>query len=578
MGGVFIITRLVTSSVRERFTNQLLESSRVSADGIVGVESAHLETLRLMSFTQGVAEAVSQNNVDALETLLYPLVLNQDIELLTVTNDNGTELMSLVKDPNTGQVATSDGADLSGLELVRLPLFNYADEIGDKFSALEQTIYGSYLLTSTPVYLNETEFVGVMVIGTNLQTMSAELKSQALGDVILLDPNGGLLATTFPLENIEDDLKLTTNELENLHISYSKSVSVSMREYEILYTPLMLRQRESGVLGVALPTNFIVSTEATSRNSIAMIFALATIGMIIVGYLLAMTISRPILKLKDVANAVAKGDLDQRAGLRRRDEIGDLASSFDIMIANLQDRTTELVQSEKLSAVGQLAAGIAHDVKNPLAVIQGLAEELQEDVASDPEIVAHLNVIRDNAHRADTIVSDLMTFARQSAFEMKNANIVDTVKGAVRLTDYLARKSSVFVEVDTSAEEIILPYAHQQIEQVLINLFQNAIQAMPNGGNLKATIEHDNKWVSIIVEDTGQGIPKENLQRIFDPFFTTKPEGEGTGLGLSVSYGIIKKHRGDIRVASTVGKGTTFIITLPLDRNQSDSGGNNNAR
>ena len=140
MGGVFIITRLVTSSVRERFTNQLLESSRVSADGIVNVEDTHLENLRLMSFTQGVAEAVAQNNEDALQMLLYPLVLNGDVELLSVTNDSGTELLSLVKDPNTGQVATSVGADLSGLELCGGFLGNRTNAIFSKGHLLPQQI------------------------------------------------------------------------------------------------------------------------------------------------------------------------------------------------------------------------------------------------------------------------------------------------------------------------------------------------------------------------------------------------------------------------------------------------------
>ena len=331
----------------------------------------------------------------------------------------------------------------------------------------------------------------------------------------------------------------------------------------MFYSQLILRQKKVGFLGIALPTNFVVATESTSQVTLSIIFTLATLGIVVIGYILAVTIARPILRLRDAAVAVGSGDLDQRAHLSRRDEIGQLGHEFDKMVANLQDRTSELAQSEKLSAVGQLAAGIAHDVKNPLGVIKGLAEEIEEDMPANSNSIQHLRVIQDNASRADAILNDLMTFSRQSAFEMKYQNICDTVHKAVRLTGYLARKGYVEIDVETKTDQIMTYFASQQIEQVLINLIQNAVQAMPEGGKLLIKVSEAFGNISISVADTGLGIKEENLRKVFDPFYTTKPEGEGTGLGLSVSYGIIKKHQGTIKVESVIGVGTTFLINLP---------------
>jgi len=349
-----------------------------------------------------------------------------------------------------------------------------------------------------------------------------------------------------------------------------------------------------GILVVVLPSNYIVSTEATSRNTFSLVFSLVTAGVIVIGYLLSQSIARPILKLRTISQAVAAGDLEQSTGLESPDEIGELASAFDTMTVRLRERTEEaarlyaetvqrnkeladansrlqatqaqLVQSEKLAAVGQLTAGIVHDVKNPLAVIKGLAEELREEPGLVEPVRAQLSVIRDNAARANTIVTDLLKFARQSSPEMTELDMRQSVEAAVRLTEYLARKGNVKVVVDLPSRAAVGVYDPQQIEQVLINLIQNAVQAMPGGGTLRVNLSLAAGVMAIAIADTGIGIPPENLTRIFDPFFTTKPEGEGTGLGLSVSYGIVSRHGGKIGLESKVGQGSTFTILLPAGR------------
>jgi two-component system NtrC family sensor kinase len=368
---------------------------------------------------------------------------------------------------------------------------------------------------------------------------------------------------------------------------------MSGRPYQAAYTPWIAREQIMGTMGVVLPSNFVVSAEATSRNLISLIFALGTVAVIVVGYLISQNIARPILHLRSMAQAVAAGDLEQASGLIRSDEIGDLAEAFDVMTARLHARTEEaqqlyeetiernqqlaemyerlqsaqqqLVQSEKLAAVGQLAAGIVHDVKNPLGVIKGMAEELMIDTDGRPEMEQGLKIIRDNASRANLIVTDLLKFARQSTPSMQQRDLRTTVEGCLRLTDYLIRKGKVDAISELPDQAVWLTYDSQQIEQVIINLIQNAVQAMPEGGELMLRLTDGEDEAMLRVEDSGVGIPKENLVRIFEPFFTTKPEGQGTGMGLAVSYGIISRHGGRIDVESSIGEGTAFTISLPKE-------------
>ncbi|MFP3855033.1 MAG: sensor histidine kinase, partial [Anaerolineales bacterium] len=275
------------------------------------------------------------------------------------------------------------------------------------------------------------------------------------------------------------------------------------------------------------------------------------------------------------------------------DEIGDLAEAFDVMTARLSERTEaaeklyqetvernrqlaemydrlqaaqqQLVQSEKLAAVGQLAAGIVHDVKNPLGVIKGMAEELMLETEDDPALVQMLKVVRDNADRANLIVTDLLKFARQSTPSMHERDLRETIEGCLRLTDYLIRKGKAEVQSDVPDRPVWVTYDAQQIEQVIINLIQNAIQAMPEGGKLAIRLTENKSEAVLEIEDSGEGIAQEHLSRIFEPFFTTKPEGKGTGMGLAVSYGIISRHGGQIDVESEPGEGSTFTIRLPKE-------------
>jgi signal transduction histidine kinase len=596
MIGTFIVTRLVASSVRERFFNQLDAVSEIAADGFVRKEQDHLADLRLMAFTEGIPEAFLSQDATALQEILWPLALNNEVEVVTAVNLDGTEIITLAQDPVSGRYGVYEDTDFSNYGIVDKVLSSDVDQLGDKYAGLLNTRFGPYLYTSAPVRDESNSLAGVLMVGTRLDTLLGTINEEAFAQIlIVLDANGGLLTSTYPYgEGEEVIFELNPSSIPAVGEAETNEFEVGNDSYQVKYSHLEVRKTPVGLLGGALRSNYVVSAEGTSRNTFGFIFSLAALAVIIIGYLLSQSIAKPILKLRSVSKAVAEGDLNQQSGFKRSDEIGDLATVFDLMTFRLRKRTAQaarlyaetlqrneelakanarlqstqqqLIQSEKLAATGQLTAGIVHDVKNPLAVIKGLAEELQEEVLLSTEATEQLKSIRDNANRANQIVTDLLKFARQATPVMKRQNICETVKTATRLTDYLARKGNVEVVTDIPNDSVMVTYDSAQIEQVLVNLIQNAIQAMPNGGKLNIFLKREEKGISIRAQDEGIGIPEENIRRIFDPFFSTKPEGEGTGLGLSVSYGIITKHRGRIDVKSTPGKGSSFTIKIPYDQ------------
>ncbi len=593
MLGTYVVTRLVTSSVRERFVNQLYEASRVAADGVVRRERSHLRTLRLMTFTAGVPVAFRSGSSDELESLLLPIALNEQAESVVAIDLQGSELLGLTLDPSAGSYAITRGSDFSGQPIVEDVLAGRQDAAGDKFVGLIETSYGPHLYTSAPVRGEEEQLVGVLLLGTRLDSLVADLKSEALADIVLQRPDGERLTSTFGETDGETgEVYLPPEDAASLSGLRLREFEIYDRAFQAGYAPWTARNQALGVLGVALPSNFLVAAESTSRNTFSLLFSLSTISIIVVGYLLASSISRPILRLRRMAQAVASGDLEQESGIRRPDEIGDLATAFDTMADDLQARTAEaeqlyaeavernrqledmyrrlqaaqqqLVQSEKLASVGQLSAGIVHDVKNPLGVIKGVAEELLEDKAPGSPEHESLQVIRDNASRANNIVTDMLTFARQTPPAMLRRDLRETVEGSLRLTNYMLRKGKVELDLQLPPDPVTLTFDSQQIQQVIINLVQNAVQAMPEGGRLGVHLKRDDGAARIDIQDTGSGISPEHLPRVFDPFFTTKPEGQGTGMGLSVSYGIISHHHGTIQASSKPGEGALFTIRLPL--------------
>ena len=298
----------------------------------------------------------------------------------------------------------------------------------------------------------------------------------------------------------------------------------------------------------------------------------------------------PLLRMMVATQEIARGDLYHRVEVQSDDEIGYLAESFNQMTEKLraanekllewgktlekkvEERTQELtmmqahlLQSEKLASLGKLAAGIAHEINNPLGGILIYSHLLLEDTPKDDPHYPNLKKIVKETSRCKDIVKGLLEFARPKDPEMSPTDINQTIDKALSILE----GHSQFQNIQIIKKYSTLPRIFadgDQLQQVFMNIILNASEAMEDNGTLSLRTElvEEDKYISVEFRDTGHGIEKEDQQRLFEPFFTTKEVGKGTGLGLAISYSIIRKHRGTIKVVSAVGKGSTFVVKLPI--------------
>jgi signal transduction histidine kinase/CheY-like chemotaxis protein len=278
--------------------------------------------------------------------------------------------------------------------------------------------------------------------------------------------------------------------------------------------------------------------------------------------------TRPVEVLTEAARRIGDGDLSGGFTLDREDEIGVLAKTLDDMKTKLKSSYDLLLQSEKMALMGQVVAGIAHELNNPLTIVIGNVQLLMMREVNQKNLQS-LGRIRDGAERASKIVKNLLTFARQEKPERKPTDINLVLKKTLELRAYELKVSNIEVSTEFAPELPETMADPHQLQQVFLNLIVNAEHAMLTAhgkGLLRLSTRAEDRKILIFFSDDGPGIPKENLRRVFEPFFTTKAVGKGTGLGLSICQGIINEHGGRIDVESTIGRGSTFFIDLPVQR------------
>jgi len=281
---------------------------------------------------------------------------------------------------------------------------------------------------------------------------------------------------------------------------------------------------------------------------------------------IARVILRPIDKLVHATERIAEGDMDVRVSAPGSGELDVLGRSFNHMVETLHRTQEELLNKEKLASMGQLAAGVAHEINNPLGSILLFADTLYQETGEDDRRREDLKMIVQETLRCKKIVSDLLNFAREQDVLAQESNVHDILQQAIDSVSHQPSFAQVQIVRNLASDLPSIQADPSQLQQVFVNLLNNAAEAMPQGGTITLETRKNDRQqaVEILVADTGGGIPEENLGKLFNPFFTTKPLGKGTGLGLSIVYGIIKMHRGQISVKSQLGKGTTFTVTLPM--------------
>ncbi len=328
-----------------------------------------------------------------------------------------------------------------------------------------------------------------------------------------------------------------------------------------------------GALYVGIPEKPFQST----RNIIIIFFLImviitTTVSLLLLG-LTARHILKPIGLIIQMSKKLIKGDLSARINIKPSGEMGQLCDVINKMADAVSDRENQLKQttqrqigqSEKLASIGRLAAGIAHEINNPLTGVLTFAHLLHQNENLNQQDKEDVDVIIKETTRVREIIRGLLDFARESPSTRESLNLNEVVKQTLNLLRNQKEFRDIITELDLDDSLPAVNADKNQIQQVLLNLFLNACEAMPKGGRLSITSSHDaeSQNIMLTVADSGCGVSEENIAKVFDPFFTTKPVGKGTGLGLSVSYGILQSHGGDIKVESELGEGTAFTLIFP---------------
>jgi two-component system NtrC family sensor kinase len=358
------------------------------------------------------------------------------------------------------------------------------------------------------------------------------------------------------------------------------------------------------ILGV-LDTNLsLAKADVQLAESSRIMIAYTACGLVLIAVLswffVWRVVGRPVQALEGGTDRLKDGDLGYQITVESEDEIGDLARSFNDMSSQLKAEHTENVawthtleqrveqktrelrrahehalHTEKMASIGKMAAVLAHEINNPLSGILTYAKLLRKyldhaDNGRDrrQEICDSLDLIASESRRCGDLVKNLLTFSRTTPMNLQPTNLNSVVDQALRLIQHQLELSAIHLEEHLEADLPLIDCDGAQIEQVFLALLMNAIDAMPQGGNLwiTSTADADANQLRIVVRDDGAGIPPEILPRIFEPFLTTKEIGRGVGLGLAISHSILERHSGTIAVQSEAGKGTTFTVTLPWER------------
>ena len=340
-------------------------------------------------------------------------------------------------------------------------------------------------------------------------------------------------------------------------------------------TPLSISTRFWGSLAMGFSLTPVEQEARAIAKRAGLIALLLMLGSSILTAVYVERLIRPILGLHNALSKAERGDLRARASVKRWDEVGELAAAFNRTMDELERaqrreevRRVQLAHTEKMVAVGTLAAGVAHEVNNPLAGILTCLETIRANPGNAEMRERYLALVEDGIKRIEHTVLNLLDFSRPGAIRPELTSLNDNLRHVTELVQYQLRKNHVEVDFELAQIEPIVLVDHFQMEQLFLNLILNAIEAMPRGGRLTLRTRIAGGSAVAEVRDTGTGIPEEIRDRIFDPFFSTREVGKGTGLGLSVSYNIVAAHGGTIEVESQVGKGATFRVVLPLSRPQ----------
>lgn len=596
--GVYVVTRLVTGSMTERLTNQLLEAGRVVSDSFVRQEGQHVKEAQRISYTAGLAEAIQAEDKEAVLDLAEPAFGAGTIENMILISPDGNEIVHLIRDESRVIQKIKENTGAANSPIVA-PFLRERNPAAPPRRALGGNMVNNelYYYTALPIAVGD-EFYGVIVVGTSIRTLLPIFERVALADIVLYGNNGQALATTLGSADEETLKFLSISEGEYQSIIKAPgqvsgaNFELAGRNYILGRAPLQIGNDRLAVFGVVLPSDFVIQFGASNRTTYAVLFTLVMLVVIAIGYFVSRMIIVPLYSLVNTSQAIAGGDLTRRTGIQTGDEIGTLASTFDEMTSRLQDRTEELERmNEVLKRMDRTKTNFiqisAHELRTPLTLIMGYSQMLEQDMKDFPELQKLAQGILEGSERMSDVVDSMLDVSRI------DSNALILRKTSVQMEPIIRKVYKGFknafsernIRFDTEGLENLpeIIADPDMLHKVFYHLVMNAIKFTPDGGEVKVLGRYQNgsepPQVEISVQDTGIGVDENMKERIFEKFGQTgevllhssgktKFKGGGPGLGLAIARGIIQAHGGHIWVNSpgyneTTFPGSTFTVSLP---------------
>jgi signal transduction histidine kinase len=601
--GAYVVTRLVSSSLNERLSNQLLEAGRVVSDTLARQEIKHLEAARILAYTRGLGDALQAGEVEQVSSLAKPVTGGLNVESLIMFNAMGRESLHLIKQSNGTIMDVTQLDQTSTLSIVDdLVAANDVDGLPVREMAIDSVDGRYYYYTAIPA-VSENRMAGVVVVGTSLNTILPILKSTSLADLIIYGENGQAIASTLGPQGAESLFIRTISMPNTLYqqvINQDEKVTgenfeVDGRWYSLVRSPLKVGEDRLAVFAVVLPLDFVVESNAVNRNNYVLLYSIAMIGVIFIGYFVARLIINPLSSLVRTSRAIAGGDLTKRTEIQGQDEIGVLANTFDEMTENLQLRTLQLEKTNQLleqmdRTKMRFIQVAAHELRTPLTIVKGYAQMAKAQVNGNENLKNLTSGILDGSIRMAEVIDSMLDVSRIDTNMLEVMPIKTEIGPVIEKVESVFRTALEERELCFSTEALpdlpILQADKDLLYKVFYHVIGNAIKYTPDGGRITVTgrtIEDavQGSAVEIAVIDTGIGIDPQYHELVFEKFYQTgevhlhssgktKFKGGGPGLGLAIARGIINAHHGRIWIKSSghneqLCPGTTVHVRLPLN-------------
>ena len=594
--GAYVVTRLVSNSLGERLSNQLLEAGRVVSDTMARQEIKHLEAARILAYTRGLGNALQNGDLEKVAELAKPATVGLNIESVIIIDSQRHESLHLIKQSN-GTIAdvTQQNRELTLAITDELLTGNNVNSLPKRELTTDSVDGRYYYYTAIPIPAG-SQIAGIVVVGTSLNTILPLLKSTSLADLIIYSDNGNATASTLDMlanealfvKTVSIPATLFQEVVNNDKTVRGENFQLNGRSYSLLLSPLKVGDERLGVFAVVLPLDFVVDSNSTNRKNYILLYTAAMVGVIFIGYFVARLIINPLSSLVSTTRAIAGGDLAQRTEIKSHDEIGVLASNFDEMTVNLQQRTRQLEQMDRTKM--RFIQVSAHELRTPLTNIRGYAQLVKIQSAGNENLSKLTTGIIEGASRMGEIIESMLDVSRIDTnvlevipTDMEIAPVIDKVE--TTFSAALQEREITFITEGLAT----IPVFHADEEllyKVFYHVIVNAIKYTPDGGKITVsgcakTNTNECPVIEIAVRDTGIGIDKPYQELVFEKFYQTgevnvhssgktKFKGGGPGLGLAIARGIVNMHHGHIWIESPgcnedTCPGTTVHVRLPLN-------------